>query len=214
VPARKKSQKAKKTTSTKKTKGAKKAATTKKTKSAKKAATTKKTKAAKKAKRTKARRRSARRSAKKALKTVQVGDAVRFPAETSNQIGRYDPVMVRGARGAEAIEGIVCSIRNVATGKLVSKTRGDLSGHVLEIMHNQTFQVHYASDRNTGGPRGPDNLRDNPTWLDVRRALRDMVASKQLVSAASAGLSEDPLRSLLDGWRVVKVKAEYVESAE
>jgi hypothetical protein len=148
------------------------------------------------------------------LKAVAVGDAVRFPAEARNQIGRYDPAIARGARGAEAIKGIVCSVRNIATGKLVAKTRGDLAGYVLEIMHDQTFQLHYGSDRNTGGPRGPESVRDNPAWRRVREVLGEMAASGKLVSAASGGLGEEPVRSLLDGWRVVKVKAEYVESAE
>jgi len=31
---------------------------------------------------------------------------------------------------------------------------------------------------------------------------------------ASVGLSQEPFGSLLDGWRVVKVKAEQVETAE
>jgi hypothetical protein len=38
-----------------------------------------------------------------------------------------------------------------------------------------------------------------------------MAASKKLVSTAGGGMAEEPLRSLLDGWRVVKVKAQHVE---
>ena len=165
-------------------------------------------------KRRSTRARKSRRQRPKGLKTVQVGDAVRFPAEARNQIGRYDPHTARAARGAEGIEGIVCSIRDIGTGKLVGKSRGDLSGFVLEVLHHQTFQLHYASDRNTGGPRGPENVKENPTWLRVREVLREMSANNQLVSVATGGLSEEPVRPLLDGWRIVKVKAEYVESAE
>ncbi len=178
-------------------------------KAARKKAAPKKTK---KRRSTKARRPKRRRP--QGLKTVQIGDAVRFPAEARNQIGRYDPHIARGARGAEGIEGIVCSIRDIGTGKLVAKSRGDLSGFVLEVLHHQTFQLHYASDRNTGGPRGPENVKENPTWLRVREVLREMSANNQLVSVATGGLSEEPMRPLLDGWRVVKIKAEYVESAE
>lgn len=175
----------------------------------------KKVRKTKKSKRKRAAKRVSRRgTARKTLTAVEIGDVVRFPAEARNLIGRYDPAVARGARAADAIEGIVCSIRSIATGKLIPKTRGDLSGHVLEIMHDQTFQLHYASDRNTGGARGPENVRENPVWQRVREVLREMASGKQLISAASGGLGQEPLHSLLDGWRVVKVKAEYVESAE
>lgn len=149
----------------------------------------------------------------KALKTVAVGDVVRFSGGFRNQMTRYDANVSRDGRGAEAIEGIVCSIRNISTGKLAGKTRGGVSGYVLEIVHHQTFRLHYASDRNTGGPRGPEDVRNNPTWARLRELLTGMSAKKHYMSVASGGLAEEPLLSLLDGWRVVKVKAEHVQSA-
>lgn len=211
----KKSAKTKKAVKAKRKPGVKKAATTKRTTKAKRAP---KAKGAAKAKKvTKKRGRiPARLRAKptrKTLKTVAVGDVVRFSGDARNQMSRYDASASPEARGAEAIEGIVCSIRNIATGKAVGKTRGDVSSFVLEIVHHQTFKVHYASDRNTGGPRGPENVRNNPIWARVREALTAMAAKKQYISSAAGGLSEEPLASLLDGWRVVKVKAESVESA-
>ncbi len=171
-------------------------------------------KAKKQAKRT---RRTARRKrpdrASAALKAVAVGDVVRFPSDLRNQISRYDADVARGAHGSEAVEGIVCSIRKIATGKLVAKTRGPISGFVLEIIHHHTFTPHYASDRNTGGPRGPEDVRDNPTWARLRQVLHEMADRQQLISAASGGLVEEPLGPLLDGWRVVKVRADSVQSA-
>jgi hypothetical protein len=142
---------------------------------------------------------------------VAIGDAVRIPAEERNLIGRYDPAAAQDGRGREGIEGVVCSVREIRTGKLVPKTSGDLSDFVLEVVHSQTFRLHYASDRNTGGPRGPEDFRENPVWQTLRAALREMAASKKLVSTAGGGMAEEPLRSLLDGWRVVKVKAQHVE---
>jgi hypothetical protein len=137
---------------------------------------------------------------------------VRIPAEVPNLIGRYEPKATQEGRGREGIEGIVCSIRDIATGKLVAKTSRDLSAYVLELLHSQTFRLHYASDRNTGGPRGPEDVRENPVWQRLRGALREMAAGKQLLTVSGEGMFEGPLRSLLDGWRVVKVKARQVEA--
>ena len=145
------------------------------------------------------------------LATVAVGDAVRIPAEVRNMIGRYDPKAAAERRG-DAIEGIVCSIRQIATGKLVPKSSGDLSGYVIEVVHSQTFRLHYGSDRNTGGPRGPEDVRENTVWLRLRSALRELTASKKLVSLSAGGVSDESLRAFLDGWRVVKVKAQHVEA--
>jgi len=219
VPARKKAKK--EATKAKKAVKAKKAAAAKRTAKAKrtpKANAAPEAKGAAKANKvTKKRGRAAARlrpgASRKTLKTVAIGDVVRFGGDARNQMSRYDAGASSDSRGAEAIEGIVCSIRNIATGKAVGKTRGDISGFVLEIVHHQTFKVHYASDRNTGGPRGPENVRNNPIWARLREVLTSMAAKKQYVSSAAGSLSEEPLASLLDGWRVVKVKAEGVQSA-
>jgi len=168
----------------------------------------------KKAKKAVRPRRPARRASRRpsaALSTVAVGDAVRIAADVRNLIGRYDPKAVQERHG-EGIEGIVCSIRQIATGKLVAKTSGDLSGFVLEVVHNQTFRLHYGSDRNTGGPRGPEDVRENPVWQRTRSALRELATSKKFGSLSVGGAPDESLRSLLDGWRVVKVKAQQVEA--
>ncbi len=138
---------------------------------------------------------------------------MRVPTEAPNLITRYDPGIARGTRGAEAIEGIVLSIRKIATGQLVAKTTGDLSGFVLEIVHNQTFRLYLSSDKNSGGPRGPEQLTANPVWVRLREFLKEMAEKKQLLNASSEGLTQESLRSLLDGWRIVKVKAQQVEAA-
>lgn len=175
--------------------------------------TTKKTTKKKTEKRSRPSGRERPDTARKSLKAVAVGDVVRFAGNLHNLMSRYDANVARDSRGAEAVEGIVCSIRNIATGKLAAKTRGDISGYVLEIIHHQTFRLHYASDRNTGGPRGPEDVRNNPTWARLRELLSEMAAKKEYISTALGGLAQEPLRPLLDGWRVVKVKAEHVQSA-
>jgi len=173
--------------------------------------------ARKKAKK-KARRSSRKSAAKKPtrsrperLKVVSVGDAVRVPAEARNRIGRYDTGLAKAGRGTQPIEGIVASIRRVSTGELVSATRGDISNYVIEIVHNETFMRPFSSDRNTGGPRGPENVRANAAWNTLGETLRRMAGKSQFVSTAGGQFGEEPFRSLLDGWRVVKVRAEHVE---
>jgi len=142
---------------------------------------------------------------------VAVGDAVRLPAESRNLISRYDPKLARGARCTEGIEGIVCSIRDIRTGKLVAKTRGDLTGFVLEILHAQTFRLQYSSERNTAGASGSGDPSDSPVSLRLRGLLQELASRRELVSASSGVLSREPFAELLDGWRVVKVKAEAVD---
>ncbi|UCC69285.1 MAG: hypothetical protein JSV79_05050 [Armatimonadota bacterium] len=142
---------------------------------------------------------------------VAVGDAVRLPPERHNEIRLYDPKLATGARAAEAIEGIVCSIRDIRTGKLVPKTKGDLTGFVLEILHTQTFRAQFSSEKNVAGSSGAGALTDNPLWLNLRAALQETAARRDFASAGSGALLEEPFASFLDGWRVVKVKAEAVE---
>jgi hypothetical protein len=173
--------------------------------------------ARKKAKK-KARRSSRSRASRKPtrtrpepLKVVSVGDAVKVPVEARNLIGRYDAGLAKGGRGTQAIEGIVASIRRVATGEMAAATKGDISDYVLEIVHNETFLRPFSSDRNTGGPRGAESVRGNAAWNKVGEALRQMAGKKRFVSTASGRFSEEPFESLLDGWRVVKVRASLVE---
>jgi hypothetical protein len=122
--------------------------------------------------------------------------------------------MGRGARAAETIEGLVCSVRTIKTGRLVAKTRGDLSAYVLEIIHSETFERHVGTSRNSSGVLGPARLKQSPVWRRAQEILREAASKKQLLSAASGGLSDEPYKSLLGGWRVVKVKAEVVEAVD
>jgi len=56
-------------------------------------------------------------------------------------------------------------------------------------------------------------VRRNPIRARLRELLTEMAAKKKYISVVSGGLAEEPLLSLLDGWRVVKVRAERVQSA-
>jgi len=158
--------------------------------------------------------RGARLKKKPVVRSVSVGDLVRIPPDAYTAIRGYAPHIAAQARSAEAIVGVVCSIRNIGTGNLVTQTRGDLTGYVLELIHSQTFRPHYGSDRNTGGPKGPEDIRENPVLKRLRGILQDLARKGHKISTAGVGFTEEPLKSLLDGWRAVKVKAEVVESAE
>ncbi len=105
----------------------------------------------------------------------------------------------------------MCAIRDIRTGKLVAKTRGALSGFVLEILHTQTFRFQFSSERNAAGSVGSEALTDNPLWLKLRALLQEMAARREFASVGPGALLQEPFASLLDGWRVVKVNAEMVE---
>jgi hypothetical protein len=142
---------------------------------------------------------------------VGVGDAVRMPTEASNTFRHYDPRQEIAGRGAGAIEGLVCAVREVATGKLVAKTKGPLSGYVLEVLHDRTFHPQFSGNINSGGPKGPIVARENAKWARIRGSLTEMAKSGKLVSQASGALGAEPFAGLLDGWRVVKLHADLVE---
>jgi len=166
---------------------------------------TKKVKKAKKAKPTPKSR------AAKGPGPVGVGDAVRMPTEVSNTFRHYDPRQEISGLGAGVVEGLVWSIREVASGKLVAKTSGALSRYVLEVLHDRTFHPQFSGNINSGGPKGSTVASENPKWVRIRALLQEMAKSGKLVSQASGGLTAEPFVTMLDGWRVVKLHAEVVE---
>ncbi|MBE9565273.1 MAG: hypothetical protein IMF16_00795 [Proteobacteria bacterium] len=157
-------------------------------------------------------KRKPREAAKKmpVPRAIAVGDAVMLPAGVLNQIRRYDAHATLGGRGTEAVSGLVCSIRQVATGKFTAKTRGDLEGYVLEILHSRTFQTQFSSKTNTGGAKSSEVVSDNPSWSRLRSLLKQQAESKQLASYGSGNVAREVFGTLLDGWRLVKMKAEFV----
>lgn len=154
-------------------------------------------------------RRSKRKAAPKRKRSqapVAVGEAVRLPPEGENKIACYD--RQSGGQGREETEGIVCAIRDIRSGKLVAKTRGALTDFVLEILQIQSSQLRSSSDRRGGGYGVPT---DSPVWGKLQGLLQEMAGRGEYASAGSGALLEEPFSSLLDGWRVVKAKAEEIE---
>ncbi len=82
---------------------------------------------------------------------------------------------------------------------------------MLEVLHDRTFHPQFSSARNTGGPRGPIEVHRNPTWLRMKDALQNMASREELASLTGGGASMEPFAPLLDGWRVVKLRASVAE---
>lgn len=160
---------------------------------------------------TKGRKPTPKSGSRKRPASISVGDEIRVPVEVARQLGVGESQRSQGDRGSEGIEGLVCSIRDIASGKLVAKTRGALEGFILEVLHDHTFHPQFSSARNTGGPKGPVEVHRNPTWLRMRDALQKMASGGELTSFAGGGAAAEPFASLLDGWRLVKLRANVTE---
>ncbi len=143
--------------------------------------------------------------------SIAIGDVVRMPTEITSELSQYGLSRARFGRNVDAIEGIVCSIRDIGSGKLLAKTRGSLDGFMLEILQDRTFLPQYSANKNSGGPKGTQVVRENPNWLRTRALLLDMTQRGDLISQASGGFSSEPFSALLDGWRVIKLRANLVE---
>jgi len=160
-------------------------------------------------------RRLDRPAPKRSKVSLSVGDEVRVPAGAPNLFSRYTLPTGSWQRSAPLIQGIICSIRHLPTGRLVAKTTLAINQYVLEVLHDQSFQEGFASAGNAASAGRPsDRITQNPLWQRVRQSLADLAAQGQLVSQAAGTLYSSPVASLLDGWRVVKVWAEQIEPAE
>jgi hypothetical protein len=160
---------------------------------------------------TKGRKPTPKSGSRKRPASISVGDEIRVPVEVVKQLRASESQRSMADRGGEGIEGLVCSIRDIASGKLVTKTHGALEGFILEVLHDRTFHPQFSSARNTGGPKGPIEVHRNPTWLRMRDALQKMATSEELTALTSGGAAAEPFASLLDGWRVVKLRASVAE---
>ncbi len=144
------------------------------------------------------------------VESIAVGDVVRMPTEIASELAEHGLSRDRFGRNVDAVEGIVCSIRDISSGKLLAKTRGELDGYMLEILQDRTFLPQFSANKNSGGPKGTAVVRENPNWVRVRNVLLDMTGRSELISQASGGFGSEPFSALLDGWRVVKLRANLV----
>lgn len=113
----------------------------------------------------------------------------------------------------EVTQGIICSIREIATGKLVVKTKEDLGRYLLEVLHLRTFRPQFSSNRNVG-PVGASQVAKGPAWRRIQEILRNAAKERRFFSYATGGMPNELFGSLLDGWRVVRARAAAVEYRE
>jgi hypothetical protein len=148
------------------------------------------------------------------LKLLAPGDIVRLSLKIHNQYAGYDPRLLREEGVGRQIDGIVLSIREIATGKLVPLASGKFSEYVLEIIHNRSFDPTFASLQNAGKVIPGERGRISPLREKVQQLLRQMAKERKLLSISDKTFSASPVGNLLDGCRVIKVRADEVEASE
>ena len=147
------------------------------------------------------------------LQPVRIGDRVRLKTRGENRHQAFQVSATEIAHALEPVEGMIFSIRNVGTGQLVALTEQDHAQYVMEVIFQNTFNAKYASTRNA--PRGSEDPLATPAWRRLQATLRSAAAQGQLYSTAMSNLPADnPLASLLDGWKIVKVWTGELELLE
>lgn len=155
-----------------------------------------------------------RASARQAPQMLAPGDEVRLPLRIHNRFAGYDPRLLREDAPSRQIEGLVLSIRDIATGQLVPLASGEFSQYVVEVLHNRSFDASFSSVANAGKATMGMRPQNAPAWAKVKSVLKQLGAERKLVSTADNSINTSPLTELLDGWRVVKVKADQLEMPE
>jgi hypothetical protein len=141
---------------------------------------------------------------------LAVGDHVRLKSRAANQHQSFQLTRDEMSTQYEPVDGIILSIREIASGRLLAQSAGDLDGYVVELLNERTFSPRYASQRNA--PRGTDHPTAAPGWDKLRQALRDAADGGVLYSSSLPTLfTESPLAKVLDGWKVLRVRSREIE---
>ena len=148
------------------------------------------------------------------VEVLEIGDHVRLKSRAVNQHFSAQLDKSESATALEPIEGLVFSIREINSGHLVNQTAGTLEDYVIEMVFDHTFNTRYASARNA--PRGStESPSTTANWKRLRSALRSAAERGQLFSTDTPTLMTDsPLVTLLDGWKIVKIHSTGVEKLE
>jgi hypothetical protein len=160
----------------------------------------------------KARRRSASKS--KEQRMLAPGQEVRLPLRVHNLFAGYNPRLLREDVPSRQIEGLVLSIREIATGKMVGLAVGDFDKYVIEVIHNRSFDASFASTGNAGKATMGERPQNTKMWAKLKATLHQMGQERKLVSTTDDSFAKSALPELLDGWRVVKVRASEIEAVE
>jgi hypothetical protein len=137
-------------------------------------------------------KKAAKRAPKRAV-AIAIGDEVKSPAPArSAQVPAWSRT---GASQRDYVSGIVCSIRDIRTGKTVKVAKGDMDRYVFEILGDETFARGLSSVANT---------ETSAARARVQEVLRRLSRRKQMPTLAEAASQEEGFAGL-DGWRVIKV---------
>lgn len=153
--------------------------------------------------------------AKQEINTVlAIGDHVRMRSRMSNEHQSYQVTSeMQVAFAREPMDGLVLSIRDISTGKLIRATTGQTDEYVVELLIDNTFNPKMASPRNA--PRTAERVTAAPAWRRMRATLRDLAEKGQILSTNDADLqTESPLAKQLDGWKIIKVRSSDLSSLE
>jgi len=148
----------------------------------------------------------------RATPTIGIGDHVRLPAGVPNEVVAYQ-LQTRQEGRSNPIQGIVLSIRDVRSGQLVAVAAGDPGQYLFEVLQDRSFQPGFASDHNVGG-KGIPHITANPLWVRLRTALRQKTGRGELGNQATGYMNTPPVTGVLDGWRLVKVRARSLENLD
>ncbi len=139
-------------------------------------------------------------------RSLAVGDHVRLVMRNANHHQSYQVTDNLVAPSREPVDGLVLSIRNIATGELLKNAQGNLDNYVIELLFDRTFSARYASLVNA--PRGSERATETPRWKRVRALLREGAEKGQMYATALPNYYEDsPLAKYVDGWKVIKVRS-------
>lgn len=142
-----------------------------------------------------------------------VGDHVRLKSRAANQHESFRVLDTEAVTVLEPVEGLIFSIRNIKTGHLVAKAEGSLDNYVIELVFDHTFNARYASLRNA--PRGSESPMSTASWKRLHAGLRSAAERGEFYSTTTPELwANSPLVALLDGWKVIKVNSQKIESLE
>jgi hypothetical protein len=142
-----------------------------------------------------------------------VGDHIRMKNRLSNEHQSYQTTSTSVAFVREAVDGLVFSAREIATGRLVPVTSGNPEQYIFEILIDNTFNPKFASTRNA--PRTAEKATGTPSWRRMRATLHEMGKNGQLLATSSPDFhANNPLDKVLDGWKIIKVLAKDLSTLE
>lgn len=147
------------------------------------------------------------------LVSLAIGDHVRLKYRAANQHSSAMITDVQVAPAREPVDGLVLSIRDINSGRLVKLATGNFDQYVIEVLYDRTFNPKFSSLSNA--PRTTERPSVARAFRQMRAALRAMADKGELFTTSSETiLTDSPLSKMLDGWKVIKVWSRDMDSLE